>query len=107
RGGQVAISARTEADLSLAAQSLGSTDPATPLGAGRVLTVRADVREPADAERLVGETVLRFGGLDVLVNNAGVGRFASVADTSVAAWREIIDTNLSGVFFCKHAATTE
>ena len=99
RGGQVAISARTEADLSRAAQSLGGTE--------HVLTVRADVREPADADRLVGETVRRFGALDVLVNNAGVGRFANVADTSVEAWREIIDTNLSGVFYCTRAAIPE
>jgi len=98
RGGQVAISGRSEADLNTAAQALG---------AGRVLAVRADVREPADAERLVGETARRFGGLDVLVNNAGVGRFASVADMRVDDWRQIIDTNLSGVFYCTRAALPE
>src|SRR5262245_32288447 len=93
RGGQVAISARSDADLKKAAQSLGGS-PSTSLGAS-VLTVRADVRDPADAERLVGETVRRFGGLDVLVNNAGVGKFANVADMSVDDWRQILDTNLS------------
>ena len=69
-----------------------------------VLTVRADVRDPADAQRLVDETVRRFGGVDVLVNNAGVGRFANVADMSLDDWRQIIDTNLSGVFYCSRAA---
>ena len=98
-GGQVAISARTDADLKAAARALDAGD--------RVLTVRADVREPADAGRLVGETVGRFGGLDVLVNNAGVGGFANVADTTVEEWRRIIDTNLSGVFYCTHAALPE
>ena len=97
RGGQVAISGRGDADLKKAAQSLG----------GGVLTVRADVRDPADAERLVAETVRRFGGLDVLVNNAGVGKFANVADMSVDDWRLILDTNLSGVFYCTHAALPE
>src|SRR3954462_3604145 len=83
RGDQVAISGRHDADLQQAAQSLG---------AGKVLTVRADVRDPADAQRLVAETVKRFGGLDVLVNNAGVGKFANVADMSVDDWRTVIDT---------------
>jgi len=96
-GGQVAISGRDDAALTQAAQALGA-------GA---LAVRADVRDPADAERLVAETVRRFGGLDVLVNNAGVGRFANVADMSVEDWRLIVDTNLSGVFYCTRAALPE
>jgi NAD(P)-dependent dehydrogenase (short-subunit alcohol dehydrogenase family) len=98
RGGQVTISARGEADLKAAARSLGSDS---------VHTVAADVREPADAQRIVDETVRRFGGVDVLVNNAGWGRFANVADMSVDDWRRIIDTNLSGVFYCTRAALPE
>ena len=98
RGGQVTIAARSEAALREAARSLGETS---------VHAVRADVRDPADAERIVAETVRRFGGLDVLVNNAGVGRFASVADMSVDDWRTVIDTNLSGVFYCTRAALPE
>jgi NAD(P)-dependent dehydrogenase (short-subunit alcohol dehydrogenase family) len=99
RGAQVAISARGDADLNHATQALAGGD--------RVLAVRADVREPKDAERLVGETVRRFGGLDVLVNNAGIGTFANVADMSVDAWRQLIETNLSGVFYCTRAALPE
>src|SRR5262245_1723773 len=100
-GGQVGISGRSDADLKNAAESLGAAE------SSNVLAVRADVREPADADRLVAETVKRFGGLDVLVNNAGVGKFAHVADMSVADWREILDTNLSGVFYCTRAALPE
>ena len=96
RGMQVAITGRDEGDLSRAADDLA--------GGGNVLTVAADVRNPADAQRVVDETVSRFGGLDVLVNNAGIGRFASVADMAIDTWREVIDTNLSGVFYCTHAA---
>jgi 3-oxoacyl-[acyl-carrier protein] reductase len=96
RGMQVAISARSEADLRKAAQTLNAGDA--------VLTVRADVRDAADAQRLVDQTVERFGGLDVLVNNAGVGKFGHVADMSLDDWRQIIDTNLSGVFYCTRAA---
>src|SRR4029079_4343159 len=42
-----------------------------------------------------------------LVNNAGVGRFANVADMTADIWREVIDTNLSGVFHYTHAALPE
>ena len=77
------------------------------LSSDRVLGVRADVRDPADCERLVAETVRNFGGLDVLVNNAGVGRFANVAEMSLDDWRAVIDTNLSGVFYCTRAALPE
>jgi NAD(P)-dependent dehydrogenase (short-subunit alcohol dehydrogenase family) len=97
-GGQVAISARNEAEVMHAARSLSGD---------RVLGVRADVRDPADCERLVAETVRNFGGLDVLVNNAGVGRFANVAEMSLDDWRTVIDTNLSGVFYCTRAALPE
>jgi len=48
--------------------------------------------------------VRRFGGLDILINNAGVGLFRSVADMSPDEWHLVIDTNLTGVFYCCHAA---
>ena len=92
---QVAISARKDAELQDAARRLGTNN---------VLAVRADVRDPAEAQRLIDETVQRFGGLDVLVNNAGIGRFANVADMPLEHWREIVETNLSGVFYCSRAA---
>jgi 3-oxoacyl-[acyl-carrier protein] reductase len=96
RGMQVTISARKDADLQAAARALGSDD--------MLHVVPADVRDAPDAQRLVDETVRRFGGVDVLVNNAGVGKFASVADMSLEDWRQVIDTNLSGVFYCCRAA---
>jgi 3-oxoacyl-[acyl-carrier protein] reductase len=95
RGMQVAISARKDGELQ---------DAARRLGAGSVLAIRADVRDAGDAQRLIDETVRRFGGVDVLVNNAGIGRFANVADMSLDDWRQIVDTNLSGVFHCSRAA---
>ena len=99
RGSQVAIGARRQDDLERAARDLGADD--------RVHAVRCDVREPADAQRLVDETVKRFGGVDVLVNNAGVGLFARVAEMSIEQWRQVMQTNLDGVFFCTRAALPE
>ena len=46
----------------------------------------------------------RFGGLDVLVNNAGVGIFRSVTDMTVDEWHRVMETNLTGVFYCCRAA---
>jgi NAD(P)-dependent dehydrogenase (short-subunit alcohol dehydrogenase family) len=99
RGMQVVISARNERELAKAVDELGGGD--------RVAAVAADVQRAEDAARLIKETVARFGGLDVLVNNAGLGTFARVADMSIEAWRQVIDTNLSGAFYCCHAAIPE
>ena len=99
RGMQVVISARSQPELARAAAELGAGD--------RAAAVPADVRRPEDAERLVKEAVARFGGLDVLVNNAGIGRFANVADMSIDTWHQVIETNLNGVFYCCHAALPE
>ncbi len=46
----------------------------------------------------------RFGGVDILVNNAGIGAFANVADMSDDDWLRVIETNLTGVFYCCNAA---
>lgn len=63
-----------------------------------------DVREYPQVEALIQHAVTRFGGLDVLVNNAGVGHFATVETMSPEIWRKVIETNLSGVFYACHAA---
>jgi 3-oxoacyl-[acyl-carrier protein] reductase len=52
----------------------------------------------------VDATVARFGGLDILINNAGVGIFADVAEMDAAQWNEVIETNLTGVYHACHAA---
>lgn len=72
--------------------------------AGRVASIVCDVRDPASAEAAVQTVVARFGGLDALVNNAGVGTGRPVAELSYEEWRRIIDTNLTGVFNCCRSA---
>ena len=73
----------------------------------RLIQLKADVRKPDEAERAVAETVRKFGGLDILINNAGVGAFVNVADMSIEQWHQVIDTNLSGVFYFCRAAIPE
>ena len=102
RGADVVISGRSVRSLDEAAAGLAAL--AGTAGAGRIETVAADVRRPADAERLIAAAADRLGGVDILVNNAGVGCFDSVAEQSVEDWAQVIETNLNGVFYCCRAA---
>jgi NAD(P)-dependent dehydrogenase (short-subunit alcohol dehydrogenase family) len=70
------------------------------LGADRVLALTGDVRDAAAVERVVDQVVTRFGGIDALVNNAGVGVGAPIADLPHDEWHRIVGTNLTGVFHC-------
>ena len=76
----------------------------TEASSARVLALAASVRNHADVQAAIAKTVAHFGALDVLINNAGVGVFRPVADMSVDDWHRIMDTNVSGVFYCCHAA---
>ena len=104
-GGTKGIGAAIVAALAEAGASVVSTSRS---GSGdaraSVRHITADVRSSADVSRAVEETVAEFGGLDILVNNAGVGQFAPVADMPLDQWHDVIDTNISGVFYCCHAA---
>jgi len=99
-GGSAMITGRSQAgvDQAVRALSAGARDKASVAGAA------VDVRDRAGIDALVADTVRRFGGLDLLVNNAGVGAFADVATMTDESWSEIIDTNLTGVFYCTRAA---
>ncbi|GIW06436.1 MAG: beta-ketoacyl-ACP reductase [Dehalococcoidia bacterium] len=68
------------------------------------IVVQGDVAQPAEAERLVQETVAAFGAIDILVNNAGVNRDTLALRLSEADWDAVVDTNLKGAFFCAKAA---
>jgi 3-oxoacyl-[acyl-carrier protein] reductase len=97
-GVHVTMTGRDEGHLSAARSRLEGAGP------GGLEALCADVRSYSDMERVATTTVARFGGLDFLVNNAGVGIFAHVADMTPAQWGEVIDTNLTGVFNACHAA---
>lgn len=60
----------------------------------------ADVRRYEDCRRLIQEAARVFGGIDILVNNAGVGVFKPVDQMTPEEWDMVIETNLSGAFYC-------
>jgi 3-oxoacyl-[acyl-carrier protein] reductase len=64
----------------------------------------ADVRDPVAVESAIEETARRHDGFDILINNAGVGWFGTVESEGHDDWRRVLDTNLTGVFNCCHAA---
>ncbi len=101
-GADVLICGRSTDALDVAATRIVTETASAP--AGRVVTAPADVRRPEQAQRLVESAVEQLGGLDILINNAGVGRFSPVAELTVEDWLETVETNLSGVFYCCRAA---
>lgn len=99
RGAQVAITATSDSTREAGAAALRHV-----AGAAAVLPLRADVRHPDEVAQAVETTAAHFGGLDVLVNNAGVGAFSRVAEMTIEQWQRVVDTNLSGVFYASRAA---
>ncbi|MGI8979140.1 MAG: 3-ketoacyl-ACP reductase [Pirellulaceae bacterium] len=78
-------------------------------GGGSAVAVQADVGNGADRQRLLQETLAKFGRLDVLVNNAGItspGR-RDILDATEEGWDEVLATNLKGPFFLAQAAANE
>lgn len=100
RGHHVAVTSTTADGAVRAEHHLGDACG----DAGRIMGIVCDVRDRGAVGRAVAAVVSRFGGLDVLVNNAGVGVGAPVAELSHEEWDRIIDTNLTGVFNCCRAA---
>ena len=68
------------------------------------ITIKANVSQAADAQRMVAETVNRFGRLDILYNNAGIGAPVLLHNMSEEDWDRVLDVDLKGVFLgCKYA----
>lgn len=94
-GAAVVLVGRTAAKLEDVAREL---DPV------RTLIHSADISDQSAAEAMVAATLERFGRLDVLVNNAGVGPMGPFLEISVEDWHKVMAINVDGVFFCTRAA---
>lgn len=71
---------------------------------GDAYVVQTDVTSEQEVDRLIGQTIQRYGRLDVLVNNAGIFGGTQIAETSTEVFDEVINVNLRGTFFCCRAA---
>jgi NAD(P)-dependent dehydrogenase (short-subunit alcohol dehydrogenase family) len=74
------------------------------LGGRDGLAVPTDVSDPAAVDALFAAARERYGRVDLLFNNAGIGVTAPVTELSVEDWRRVVDTNLTGAFLCARAA---
>ncbi len=93
KGMKVAITSRSQANAEEAAAKLNKS------GRGEALGLVADVRDYDSQQKAVDQLMKKYGQLDLLVANAGIGHFASIEEMSVEQWNETIETNLSGVFY--------
>jgi NAD(P)-dependent dehydrogenase (short-subunit alcohol dehydrogenase family) len=74
---------------------------------GLALLVQADLTQQGEAERMVTETVKKFGRLDVLINNAGIYPVKPLLEIKADEWQDVINTNLNGAFLCLQAAASQ
>ena len=95
-GAQVCVSARSADEVERAVAELNELDR------GRATGAVCDVRDYEEVRALFEHAVAEFGGMDVLVNNAGVGHFGRVEEMSPEDFRAVLETNLFGVFYCCH-----
>jgi 3-oxoacyl-[acyl-carrier protein] reductase len=96
-GAEVIITARREEDVERVVKEM--TD-----AGHKARGVRCDTRSYEDAAALMKLAAEGSDGFDILVNNAGIGIFGHISEVSPGEWDQVIDTNLTGVFYCCHAA---
>ncbi|HET7361031.1 MAG TPA: SDR family oxidoreductase [Salinimicrobium sp.] len=100
-GVNVAITARNKEEVEKAANSLNAN------GKGEVLGLQADVRNFESQKAVVEKVISKWGQLDILVANAGVGHYANIENLTLEQWQQTIDTNLTGVFYSLKVAIPE
>jgi NAD(P)-dependent dehydrogenase (short-subunit alcohol dehydrogenase family) len=93
-GVNVCVSARDAGEVERTVAALNELD------AGRVTGAVCDVRVYEEARALLAHAAAEFGGVDVLVNNAGIGLFGRVEEIAPEDFRAVLETNLFGVFYC-------
>jgi 3-oxoacyl-[acyl-carrier protein] reductase len=93
-GARVAVGGRTQETVDAAVASLSGT--------GDVFGVAADVSNRDEVVKLVAAVVEKYSTVDILINSAGTGIFASVANLTPADWDRMISLNLSAVYYCCH-----
>ena len=97
KGANVVLAARSEDKLREVAKQISSYGV-------EVLAVVADVSKEEDCKKLVDEALLKFGRIDVLVNNAGISMRAAFADLDISVLKKVMDVNFWGTVYCTRYA---
>jgi len=97
-GLKVAISGRNITDVEKAKEELGGDN---------VIAIQSDVRNFEDERKAVEKIVAEFGKLDIIIANAGLGKFAPIDQLSLEDWNAMIETNLTGVFHTLKASVEQ
>lgn len=97
---RVAVTSRSQKSADEAASRLQK------LGTGEAMGVACDVRNFGSQQKCLEQLTGKWGSLDVLVANAGIGHFGSIETLTPEQWQETIDTNLTGVFYSVKASLT-
>ncbi|MFK7933805.1 MAG: SDR family oxidoreductase [Saprospiraceae bacterium] len=92
-GMNVAFTSRSQKDADKAAKKLAKATKSD-----KVIGIESDVRDLKSQEKAIKKTLKKFGSIDALVANAGVGHFASIQEMTAKQWQDTIDINLTGVF---------
>lgn len=100
-GANVVVSSRNQQEIDQTVLSLADA------GTGTVVGKRCDVRDEVEIVELIATCVREFGGLDILINNAGIGIFKSVEELTSQEWGTVIETNLNSLFFACHHSIPE
>jgi NADP-dependent 3-hydroxy acid dehydrogenase YdfG len=98
-GMKVVITGRTKKGVEDALKQLHKYE-------NQVLGLVSDVRNHEDEQRAIKQSIDKFGQLDVVIANAGLGIFKSVEDMSITDWNTMIDTNLTGAFYTLKASVS-
>jgi NAD(P)-dependent dehydrogenase (short-subunit alcohol dehydrogenase family) len=98
-GAAVALLGREASTLNLVRDRLASR--------GTVVTQVADVADTAQGQTAISRAAEQLGGLDILINNAGIEQLCDSLTVTEATWDRILDTNLKGAFFCAQAAARQ
>ena len=98
-GARVAVNGRTKGSVSASIEQLGNNE--------RLIAAPADIGIVAGCEMAVQTAIDAFGGLDIVVNSAGIGAGRPIADCDEQMWDDHVDVNLKGTFFVCRAAIPE
>lgn len=102
-GVNVVVTSRSQTNADAAAKTLTENSSTS----AKAIGVKADVRYMLDQEEAVKKCIEVFGKLDYMIANAGLGHYENIIDLTDTQWKEVIDTNLTGVFYSIKASVED